>query len=97
MYGHGLATIALSEAYGMSGDKTVGTARRRQWTSSLPPRTPRMADGIQSRGAWRHFRLRLAIDGPVERQMAGLNVDGKAIRNARKYLDSVAAVTTAPR
>ena len=29
MYSHGLATIALSEAYGLSGDKVVGAAAQK--------------------------------------------------------------------
>ena len=29
MYGHGLATIALSEAYGLTGDKAVGAAAQK--------------------------------------------------------------------
>ena len=29
MYGHGLATIALSEAYAISGDKQIGAATQK--------------------------------------------------------------------
>ena len=45
MYSHGLATIALCEAYGLSGDKNIGMAAQGRSTTSSTPRTSRPAAG----------------------------------------------------
>ena len=69
MYSHGLATIALSEAYGLTGDKTVGLAAQGavNFILSCPERGRRRL-ALQSRGRRRHFRTRLAVDGLEERK-----------------------------
>ena len=91
MYGHGLATIALSEAYGLSGDGSVGEAAQQAVNFIVAPQNPKD-------GGWRYnpkepsdtsvFGWQLMALKCVK--MAGLKVDGSVITNARKYLDSVA-------
>jgi hypothetical protein len=90
MYSHGLATIALSEAYGLTGDRVVGQAAQNAvnfivkkqnadggWreTSSGPSDT--------SLVAWELTALRSA-------HMAGLDIATSAFPAARRWLDSVA-------
>ncbi len=56
MYSHGLATIALCEAYGMTADSKLRARRRRRCASSRSARTRRPAAGgtrIASRAATR--------------------------------------------
>jgi hypothetical protein len=91
MYGHGLATIALSEDYGVSGDKRVGMAA--QAAVNFIVAAQNLKDGgwrynpgdpgDTSVFGWQLMALKSA-------KMAGLNVAGRVITNARKYLDSVA-------
>ncbi len=89
MYSHGLATIALSEAYGLSGDRTVGMAASAVnytiksqnadggWRDN--PKDP----GDMSLVGWQVMALKSA-------HMAGLNVGGSVFKGASKWLDSVA-------
>ena len=47
MYSHGLATIALCEAYGLSGDKQAGVAAQRAVNFILTAQNP-------NDGGWRY-------------------------------------------
>ena len=91
MYNHGLATIALSEAYGLTGDSKVGMAAQKAVNFILAaqnrkdggwrynPRDP----GDTSVLGWQLAALKSA-------HMAGLDVGGNVFADASKYLDSVA-------
>jgi hypothetical protein len=91
MYCHGLATIALSEAYGLSADRDVGVAAQGAVNFILAaqnttdggwrynPRDP----GDTSVLGWQLTALKSA-------HMAGLNVGGNVFPLAEKFLDSVA-------
>ena len=91
MYGHGLATIALSEAYGLAGDKPVGMAAQKGVNFIL------FAQNIHD-GGWRYNPkdpgdtcvLGWQLTALKSAQMAGLNVGGSVFAGAGKYLDSVA-------
>ena len=90
MYGHGLATIALSEAYGLTGDAQVGRAAQGAVNFIL---------NAQNRqdGGWRYNPgdpgdtcvLGWQLTALKSAHMAGLNVGGAAFSNAGKFLDSV--------
>ena len=92
MYSHGLATIALCEAYGLSGDRTVGKAAQGGVNFILAAQNP--ADGgwrynprdpgDTSVVGWQLMALKSA-------RMAGLNVGGSAFSSTSKWLDSVAS------
>ena len=91
MYGHGLAAMALAEAYGLSGDKRLADAAQAAvnfivaaqntqdggWGYS--PKEP----GNTSVFGWQLLALTSA-------KMAGLQVDRSVITRAGKYLDSAA-------
>ena len=91
MYSHGLATIALSEAYGLTGDREVGMAAQGAVNFILNaqnaadggwrynPRDP----GDTSVVGWQLMALKSA-------HMAGLNVGGSVFSGTSKWLDSVA-------
>jgi hypothetical protein len=92
MYSHGLATTALAEAYGLSGDKAVGRAAQAgvnfilaaQNTADGGWRYNPKDPGDTSVVGWQVMALKSA-------QMAGLNVGGDAVRvGARKWLDLAA-------
>ena len=73
MYSHGLATIALAEAYGMTGDRQLGTAA--QGAVNFILNAQNAADGgwrVYAQGPRRHQRDRLAIAGPEERPIVWL-------------------------
>ena len=91
MYSHGLATIALSEAYGLTGDKQIGMAAQGAVNFILNaqntadggwrynPRDP----GDTSVVGWQLMALKSA-------HMAGLNVGGSVFSGTSKWLDAVA-------
>ncbi len=91
MYSHGLATIALCEAYGLTGDKEVGRAAQGAVNFILNaqnaadggwrynPRDP----GDTSVVGWQLMALKSA-------SLAGLAVGGSAFSGTSKWLDSVA-------
>jgi len=91
MYSHGLATIALSEAYGLTGDKQVGMAAQGAVNFILNaqntadggwrynPRDP----GDTSVVGWQLMALKSA-------HIAGLNVGGSVFSGTSKWLDAVA-------
>ncbi len=90
MYSHGLATIALCEAYGMTKDKTVGAAAQRainfiQSAQNLKTggwRYHPREEGDTSVVGWQFMALKSA-------QMAGLDVEYAATDGTKKWLVSV--------
>ena len=93
MYSHGLATIALSEAYGVSGDKKVGQAAQKavdfilraqnKSTGGWRYRGDPGEEGDTSVVGWQLMALKSA-------HMAGLSFGGEAFKQTSKWLDSVA-------
>jgi hypothetical protein len=92
MYAHGLAAIALCEAYGMSGDPMVGRAA--QGAIQF------IQTGQNDRGAWRYQHGTADGDTSVygwqmmalkSAQMAGISVDPAKMELGRKWLSLVAA------
>jgi hypothetical protein len=91
MYGHGLATIALCEAYGMSSDAKLRFAAQKAIDFIV------FAQNEQT-GGW-HYAPKGVGDTSVvgwqvmalrSGQMAGLNVPAKSLDGARKWLDRMA-------
>jgi hypothetical protein len=90
MYSHGLATITLCEAYGLSGDRNLGAAaqlavnyilaaqNKNDFGWRYNPGDP----GDTSVVGWQIMALKSA-------QMAGLNVGGSTLEGAGKWLDLV--------
>lgn len=92
MYSHGLASICLCEAYGLSGDRVVGNAaqlaidfiQKTQNTQHGGWRyQPTSTDGDTSVVGWMGMALKSA-------QMAYLRVDPAAFERMKKWLASVA-------
>jgi hypothetical protein len=88
MYAHGIATMALCEAYGMTKDQKLRPAAQNAIKFIVAAQnplegswryTPRSADGDVSVVAWQIMALRSG-------QMSGLEVDAKALEKARDYL-----------
>ena len=92
MYAHGLATIALCEAYGMSRDKSIGAAAQRAVDFIQNAQNPKTGgwryqpgdEGDTSVVGWQIMALKSA-------QMAGLNVDTAVIERAKLFLKSVSS------
>src|SRR5262245_12209669 len=91
MYSHGLATIALCEAYGMTQDQRVGYAAQAAINF--------IESGQNKQGGWRYSHGSEDSDTSVfgwqvmalkSGQMAGLKVDPKSFEACRRYLDSCA-------
>jgi hypothetical protein len=91
MYSHGLATIALCEAYGMTKDSRIGFAAQAAINF--------IESGQNREGSWRYSHGSDDSDTSVfgwqvmalkSGQMAGLKVNPNAMQNSRKYLNSVA-------
>ena len=87
MYSHGLATIALCEAYGMTGDSRIGYAAQLALQFIMA--------GQNQEGGWRYTHGSQDSDLSVvgwqvmalkSGQMAGLKVDPQNMDRARKYL-----------
>ena len=94
MYSHGLATIALCEAYGMSQDPRVGYAAQTALDF--------IESGQNSHGGWRYSHRAPDSDTSVygwqvmalkSGQMAKLKVNPKALDDSRKYLQTCARGT----
>ena len=91
MYGHGLAAIALSETYGLTGDVRVGLAAQKAVNFIVAAQNT-------TDGGWRYNPkdpgdtcvLGWQLTALKSAQMAGLNVGRDVFANAGKYLDSVA-------
>ncbi|HKB36147.1 MAG TPA: prenyltransferase/squalene oxidase repeat-containing protein, partial [Gemmataceae bacterium] len=90
MYSHGLATIAMCEAYGLSSDPKLKLSAQKAINYIVAAQHP---DG----GGWR-YRPREAGDTSVtgwqlmalkSGQLAGLNVPSVTLKRAEKFLDSV--------
>jgi hypothetical protein len=91
MYAHGLATIALCEAYAMSQDVKLRVAAQKAIDFIVYAQN-------DTTGGW-HYAPKGVGDTSVvgwqvmalkSGQMAGLNVPSKTLEGARKWLDSVA-------
>jgi hypothetical protein len=91
MYGHGLATIALAEAYGLTADKQVGRAAQAAVNFILAAQNPKD-------GGWRYNPkdpgdtsvLGWQLTALKSAHMAGLDCGRDVFTNAGKYLDTVA-------
>jgi hypothetical protein len=90
-YAHGLSSICLCEAYGLTGDKELG--KRAQLAIDFLLKTQNSSDG-----GWR-YKIGQAGDTSVvgwqlmamkSAQMAGLKVDHAAFEGVKKFLASVA-------
>jgi hypothetical protein len=89
MYSHGLATIALCEAFGMTGDKTVGYAAQGAVNFIMKAQNPATGgwrynpgdDGDTSVLGWQLMALKSA-------HMAGLSVGGSIFGGTSKWLDA---------
>lgn len=88
MYGHGIATIALCEAYGMTKDPELRGPAQRAVQFILDAQHP-------TQGGWR-YEPRLESDTSVSgwqlmalrsAQMAGLNVPSENLRKVGRWLD----------
>ena len=97
MYSHGMATLAMSEAYAMTGDKrlepTVQKAinytlraqiRPRPAAGAIKPSKSRRQRGDTSQLGWQLMSVKSA-------ELAGLQVPGSAADGAVKFLKSVAS------
>lgn len=90
LYGHGIATIAICEAYGMTKDSQLQEPAQRALNFIMFAQHPEFGgwryqprlDGDTSVVAWQIMALR---SGAV----AGLNVNIDTIRKASRFLDSV--------
>jgi hypothetical protein len=94
MYSHGLATIALCEAYGMTKDERVGYAAQAAINF--------IESGQNKEGGWRYTHGSEDSDTSVfgwcvmalkSGQMAGLKVNPDVLRACKRYLDSCARGT----
>jgi hypothetical protein len=91
MYAHGLAAIALCEAYGMSGDSAIGAAAQRALDFIAAAQNPTTGgwrykpgdEGDTSVVGWQVMALKSG-------QMAGLRVDPTVLERAARFLKSTA-------
>ena len=90
MYSHGLATIALCEAYGLSGDRNIGIAAQGAVNYIINAQN-------QKDGGWRYNPgdpgdtsvVGWQIMALKSAQTAGLSVGGSIFNGTSKWLDSV--------
>lgn len=88
MYSHGLSTICLSEAYGLSGDKQIGAAAQQAINFICAAQDP-------AGGGWRYAPKEPGDTSVVGWQvmglksglMAGLSVPSTALEGAAKFLN----------
>ena len=91
MYSHGLATIAMCEAFGLTNDKILGKAAQAAVNFIVSAQHPETGgwrympgmEGDTSVLGWQVMALKSA-------QLAYLNVDPKAMTGANHFLDLVA-------
>ncbi|MGE3805517.1 MAG: prenyltransferase/squalene oxidase repeat-containing protein [Gemmataceae bacterium] len=92
MYSHGLATIALCEAYGLTSDPALREPCQRALNFIVMAQTPE--------GGWRYHPKSTGYDGSIgawqlmalkSGQMAGLDVPRETLTRATKWLDAAAA------
>ncbi len=91
MYGHAIATIALSEAYGLSQDPVLRVPAQRA--------VYYIVSAQHEGGGWRYSPLQagdMSVTGwqvmaLKSAQMAGLTVPNITLQKAQRFLDSVAA------
>jgi hypothetical protein len=91
MYAHGLATIAISEAYGMTSDPALGKSAQRAINFIVTAQSAKGGwryqpgeDGDTSVVGWQVMALKSA-------QIAGLDVPAKTLAGASRWLDSCAS------
>jgi hypothetical protein len=93
MYCHGMATFALAEAYGMTGDRTLEEPLRRAVAYTLAAQHPTKGgwryqpgdnDGDTSQFGWQLLALKSA-------ELAGLELPSNARRGMITFLKSVAS------
>jgi hypothetical protein len=97
MYAHGLAAIAMCEAYGMSRDGNVGRAAQLAVQFTLKAQNaqggwryvPGGDDSDTSVFGWHMMALKSAL-------MAGLSVDPAKLELGRRWLDTVSNGATVP-
>jgi hypothetical protein len=90
LYTHGLATICLTEAFGLTGDKQVGAAAQQAINYIVAAQDP-------NGGGWRYKPKEAGDTSAVGWQvmalksgmMAGLSVPSSALEGAAKFLNSV--------
>jgi hypothetical protein len=95
MYAHGLASIALCECYGMSGDKRVGVAAKAALNFIMQAQDP-------IGGGWRYQPLQPGDTSVVgwqimalkSGQMAYLSVNPVVFEKAKQFLKSVSSGTS---
>jgi len=94
MYDQGMATIALSEAWGMTGDKRLGEAATNAVDFIIKAQDP-------ATGGWR-YKPRSGSDTSVfgwqymalhSAKLAGIEIEEKVFKKARKWLDQVGGGT----
>ncbi len=101
MYSHGIATLALCEAYGMTGDHMIGDAAQKAIDCILAAQKekdnewryfPDDPGGLADRSAatWQVLALRSA-------QVAKLKVDARGLARAGKWLDPVEEAPSDPK
>jgi hypothetical protein len=89
MYAHGLATIAVCEAYGMSGDRNLGAAAQQAIKFIVASQDEKTGGWAEPSGrpsmslsAWQIMAL-------TSGKMAGLDVPASTWEKAAKFLDSL--------
>lgn len=90
LYTHGLATICMTEAYGLSGDKAVGASAQQAINFIVAGQDP-------NGGGWRYVPKEPGDTSAVGWQvmalksgmMAGLSVPSSALEGAAKFLNAV--------
>jgi hypothetical protein len=94
MYGHGIATIALSEAYGLTQDLNLRLAAQRAVNFIVYAQHEKGGwryspgqEGDVSVTGWQVMALKSA-------QMAGLDVPASTLKKTERFLDSCASPTT---
>jgi hypothetical protein len=91
MLSHGLAAVTLCEAYGLSGDKTVGAAAQQAINFIVASQNENTGGWAEPSGqpamsvsAWQLMAL-------TSGSLAGLEVPAPALKKAAKFLDSLQA------